>query len=265
MSRQKVLADREQYVAKSNDLIRKSRYSLTAQQQKIILYIISKIKPDDDISTHYILNIKELAEACGIKLTGTGYYYSDLKQDIKSLTKRDWAILDDGTQLTMSWLGDAKMVKGDTQIEVWFNENMKDYLFDLKKRYTLYRLEKVLVFKGKYAIRLYEILRSNISKKDLDEGMFEDKDVTITIKEFRDLFDLKDKYTRWVDIDRYIVKPAIAEINEKSDEFNVARFPMRGDHTRAIEKINFVVKRAKCGQQLIARTKKRQILDDLPM
>ena len=45
MSRQKAVADRNQYVVKSNDLIRKTRYNLTTQQQKIVLFAISKIKP----------------------------------------------------------------------------------------------------------------------------------------------------------------------------------------------------------------------------
>ena len=47
MSRQKALADRNQYVVKANDLIRKTRYNLTTQQQKIVLFAISKIKPTD--------------------------------------------------------------------------------------------------------------------------------------------------------------------------------------------------------------------------
>ena len=70
MSRQKTLADREQYVVKANDLIRKTRYSLTAQQQKIILFAISKIKPDDDITTKYTFDFLRIAKS----LENTHFY-----------------------------------------------------------------------------------------------------------------------------------------------------------------------------------------------
>ena len=39
--------EREYNVVKSNILIQKSRFNFTAQEQKIILYLISKIKPED--------------------------------------------------------------------------------------------------------------------------------------------------------------------------------------------------------------------------
>lgn len=260
-SRQKVQADRGQYVAKSNELIRKTRYNLTTQQQKIILYAISKIKPDDDITTEYTININDLAAACGIKLRGGGYYYADLKKDIDFLTHREWCHMPDGLHMTMSWLGDVKIYEKDATIKFWFNPNMKDYLFDLQQRYTMYQLEKVLVFKSKYAIRLYEILRSYISKTDLDEGTFDEKEVTLSLGEFREQFDLQKNYRRWADINRYVLTPAVEEINNRSDELHVEFNPVRGEHKRTIEKIHFLITPAKAKQMLIAHQEKRRYLD----
>ena len=40
--------ERDYYVVKANQLITKSRYSLSLQQQKILLYFISQIKPEDN-------------------------------------------------------------------------------------------------------------------------------------------------------------------------------------------------------------------------
>lgn len=264
MSRQKTLADREQYVAKANELIRNTRYSLTAQQQKIILFAISKIKPDDDISTEYTININELANACGINLRGGGYYYTDLKKDIDYLTQRDWCHMPDGLHMTMSWIGDAKIYDNDAVIKIRFNPNMQPYLFDLKRQYTLYQLQKVLVFRGKYTIRLYEIIRSFISKKDLDNGTFEDDEKTLSIEELRNLFDLGEKYKRWVDIKRYVLDPAIDEINKYCDEFCIKECKgQSGSHTKKITSVYFYFTRAHCGQQLTARQKEKQ-LNGLP-
>ena len=38
---------REQLVVKANEVIQKNRYSLNSVEQKIVIYLISKIKPDD--------------------------------------------------------------------------------------------------------------------------------------------------------------------------------------------------------------------------
>jgi len=40
--------ERNHLVVKHNSLIQKTRYSLTTQQQKVLLYTISKIQPGDD-------------------------------------------------------------------------------------------------------------------------------------------------------------------------------------------------------------------------
>ena len=68
MSRQKTLADREQYVVKANELIRRTRYTLTAQQQKIVLFAISKIKPEDDIDTEYTFDIEYITKESAIEM-----------------------------------------------------------------------------------------------------------------------------------------------------------------------------------------------------
>ncbi len=43
----KMMELRNYKVVKSNDLIQKSRFNLSLQEQKIILYLISKVKPED--------------------------------------------------------------------------------------------------------------------------------------------------------------------------------------------------------------------------
>ena len=50
----------EFYVVKSNDLIQKARYNMTVQQQKLILYAISKIKKSDLPDQRYELSIDEI-------------------------------------------------------------------------------------------------------------------------------------------------------------------------------------------------------------
>lgn len=259
MSRQKTVSDREQYVVKSNELIRKTRYDLTTQQQKIVLYAISKIKPDDDINQRYEFNLHDLCDACGIKLDEYGgFYYKSLKDDLLKLMSRQILTLPDGTMKSISWIGDVVIVPLNDTVYIKFNENLQPYLFDLREKYTQYKLQNVLVFRGKYAIRMYEILRSYTTQKAIEDD--EEKEIDIPLEQLRYLLSV-DSYPRWADFKRFVIDPAIKEINERSEELHIEYYPMKGEGTRAIEKINFVITRAKIGQQFRAMKKRREKLD----
>ena len=53
---EKYLVVKDQRVIKSNELIQKSRFDLSLQEQKIILYLISQISPFDEEFKIYDLN-----------------------------------------------------------------------------------------------------------------------------------------------------------------------------------------------------------------
>ena len=260
MSRQKTLADREQYVVKANDLIRRTRYSLTTQQQKIVLFAISKIKPGDDARTEYTFDINELANACGMRIRDGGSYYDRIKDDLNTLTRREWCRMPDGVHQTMSWIGDAKMSEGDATVTLSFNPNMQPYLFELKEKYTQYRLQNVLAFRGKYAIRLYEIMRSYTTQSAIDKG--EESEIDIPLDQLRDLLDIN-AYPLWNDFNRFILKPAITEINERAEDIHIEYHPMRAEHARTIERINFVITSAGIRQQTKAHVARKRKLDHL--
>ena len=265
MSRQKTLADREQYVVKANDLIRRTRYSLTAQQQKIVLFAISKIKPDDDIHTEYTFDINELANACGMKIRDGGSYYDRIKEDLRRLADPVWLPMTNEenkpVERMISWINsDAEILPGDSKVKISFNKHLQPYLFDLKEKYTQYRLQNVLVFRGKYAIRLYEIMRSYTTQRALEDDI--EKDIVITLEDLRYLLDVQ-SYDIWTDFNRFIIKPAIKEINERAEDIHIEYEPMRGDHTRSIEQINFIITRARAKQQLDAHYARKEKLDHI--
>lgn len=210
--------EREMYVVKSNDLIRKSRYSLTLQQQKIVLYAISKIKPHDNIFTEYTFKIIDFCRVCGLSMSGS-YYYDSIKSDLNELLQRSWITLNDGTEMTISWIGDAKIKQDDGTISFRFNPNMAPYLFELKERYTQYKLESVLWFKSTYSIRLYELLRSYTTQKNLEEYI--SKDIEMGLDELRSYLGAENKYPSWGDFERYILRKAKDEINSYSKDIHI--------------------------------------------
>ena len=100
----KMMELRNYKVVKSNDLIQKSRFNLSLQEQKIILYLISKVKPEDTELKEYIFEIRDFCKICGLE-TDSGKNYKDIKQTLKSLRDKSiWITLEDGSETTLSWI-----------------------------------------------------------------------------------------------------------------------------------------------------------------
>lgn len=247
---------REMYVVKSNELIQKSRYSLTLQQQRIVLFAISKIKPTDTVDTEYEFSIAELCRVCGLNIDAGGYYYSSIKEDLIRLTNREWGLLPDGSEKTISWIGDVEMRPADATVKIRFNPNMEPFLFELKERYTQYKLETVLVFKNAYSIRLYELLRSFTTQKYLADYMPKIK--TISIEELRTRLDVKG-YEKWYDFERYVIRKAVVEINEYADDISIQYYANRKG--RKMESITFTIAPAQLKQRVKAKLTKKERLD----
>ena len=258
MAKGKGRESRQFYVVKANDLIRKTRYDLTTQQQKRLLYAISKIQREDPPETRYEINIEELCDACGIEIDQTGgFYYQSIKRGLKTLHDNSmWVEMPDRSEELVSWIERATIEPLNGTVYVTFNRCIAPYLFDLKERYTQYRLENVLVFKGKYTIRLYEILRSYTTQKDLDAGR--EIEVMFSLDELREKLCCS-KYPRWAEFNRNVIGRAVDEINACNEEINVSYDVYKTG--KFVTKVNFIISSPRVKQMLQARHNKRQRLE----
>lgn len=217
MNKNKTVKERDQYVVKSNDLVRKARYNLTMQQQHILLYCISKIKPFDPDNKWYTVNITDLCKTCNIEEGKeiSGYYYKSIKRDFLKLTERFFIDRGDYEE-TVSFLSDVKINKFDGAIEYNFHNSIAPHLFGLMKDYTQYKLIDVLRLKGKYSIRLYEIIISFLRKTKISNGL--DDVIQIPMDLLKKSLLLTEKQTR--DIMK-IINNSIKEINSTSETIHI--------------------------------------------
>lgn len=193
-------------VVKSNDLIQKSRFNLSLQEQKIILYLISKIKPEDMELKEHIFEIRDFCKVCGIEVD-SGKNYKDIKQALKSLRDKSiWITLEDGSETTLAWIDKITMVKNSGSIRIKIDDMMKPYLLQLQQHFTSYELLYTLAMKSQYSTRLYEILKSYEYKRNI---IFDINDLKRTLS--------AENYTRFPDFKRYVLDIALREINEFSD------------------------------------------------
>ena len=154
------LVVKDQRVVKSNDLIQKSRFDLSLQEQKIILYLISQITPYDEEFKLYEFSITDFCKICGIDHTSGGNY-ADLKNAIKEISDKSiWISIDHDQETLLRWIEKPYLNKRSGTIKIRLDEDMKPYLLQLKKNFTTYELIFTLRFRSKYSIRLYELISS---------------------------------------------------------------------------------------------------------
>lgn len=209
--------ERDMYVVKSNTLIQRSRYRLTNEEQRILLYLISKIRPDEKENRWHTINIKEYCKVAGINLQDVPAMYSFIKKTIKSLADKSfWITFDGRTEKLLRWIDKAEINKYIGDVNIKLNDELMPYLLQLKSNYTQYRLLYTLSMKGKYSIRIYELFRSFLyagNKKT--EKIYE-------IDAFMQYLGMEDKtretYLKNITMFKQkVIDKALEEINERTD------------------------------------------------
>lgn len=203
-----VQSGREMEVYKANDMIQKGRHELSLQEQRCVLYAISKIKPEDSIFQEYTFELSDFYRLCGLQKES----YTELKAILQGLSDRSWWITidDKGTESLVRWFSTLRTNKKSGKVTIEFHKDMMPYLLELSKQgvfYTHYQLKYILPMKSQYAIRLYEILKSYQRNN---------------IEWFFDIDKLKkqlncESYKDFKDFRRRVLEPAVAEINEFTD------------------------------------------------
>lgn len=211
LSQEECLEARNNYVRKANALIQKSRFSLSTQQQKILLYLISQISPTDQEFHIYSFRISQFCKVCGIGNSGTNY--EELKNQIKKIADKSiWILSEDGKrECLIRWIEEPELVLNTGIIHLRLNEKLKPYLLQLKQNFTQYQIIYTLYFHSKYSIRLYELICS------LQYHELEEYKKRFELNELRELLDCTG-YTSPRDFRRKVLDKAVHEINEHSDK-----------------------------------------------
>ena len=211
MKENKYLELRNKTVTKANDLIQKSRFNLSLQQQKIVLYLISQVTPFDEDFKLYEFSIAEFCRVCGID-DNNGKIYQDLKAAIKEIADKSlWVEIAEKRETLLRWIEKPYIDAGSGTIQIRLDSDMKPFLLHLKQNFTSYELLWTLHFKSKYTIRLYELVKS-IHFHDLA-----DYQRRYSVNELKRLLG-GERYKEYRDFKRRVLVPSVKEINQYSDK-----------------------------------------------
>ena len=210
---------RDGTVRKRNDMIQDGRFNLSVVEQKILLCLISRIDPRDAELHMTTFSIPEFCRVCGIE-PESGSNYRRLKGIIKRLADKSWWIQNprDGSKAQLiRWIGDAEVDQDEDgniiggQMMLRLSDHMKDYLLQLREKFTEYELIYTLRFKSRFSIRLYEFL---VSVHYHDVEPYSDE---FTLDRIRMIIGAE-QYKTWQHLKDRALVPAVTEINNYSDK-----------------------------------------------
>jgi plasmid replication initiation protein len=237
--------NRQQLVVKSNDLIQRTRYDLSLQEQKIVLYVISKIKPTDEELQEYSFTMRELCEMCGIEAIGQNF--ENMWQSIVALNEKTIEFEDNRYRGNPRWIEMPIMDKLTREIRIRFHPLLRPYLIALHENFTQYELSSILIMRSRYSVRMYELLKSYAY---LDE-------ITFSLEELKEKLQTTG-YSDYKNFRVRVLEKAIEEINEHTD-IRVEFKPIRT--SRVITHLRFIIERKSSAEQVMLRAKRNAALD----
>jgi plasmid replication initiation protein len=193
-------------VAKSNNLIDAS-YKLNVQAQKLVLACLGKIdsRPDATPQKEVTLTASEFSELMGIDIKNA---HRELYKAADALFKSSIILHEGDDEIELYWIQEkAKKIKGEGAIRIVWSDRILRYICQLKSRFTTYKLRNIASLQSGHSIRLYELLMKFNSTGER----------VIYLDDFKSALGISDKYPEFKVLNRDVIKPAIEELNHRSD------------------------------------------------
>jgi len=202
---------KQELVVKSNHLIEAS-YQLTLNEQRVILLAITKIHRQKPLSSDDIFTIhaEDFSTYFDMDVNNT---YQELIKVAERLYERTLIINQpdpDFPKLTKTktrWISSIDYIPESGTLRLMFAQKIVPYLSMLKEQFTKYPLGAVSKMSSIYAIRLYELL-----KQWSVLGIRE-----VNLEWLKQQLEIDTEYQRMFDFKKYVIEPAMTQINAHSD------------------------------------------------
>lgn len=198
---------------KRTDMIQNQRYtlekgkgdSLTLAEQKVLLYVISQIKPTDTELKEQWFDIKQFCDICGINYSGGNY--TMLRDTLEKLKSRVMWLNTEEIETSVSWVDKITFYKNSSRVKIRLDEDLKPYLLMLQRNYTKIPLLNIVRMKSKYGIALYELLQSYAFMGDIIDFNIDFLKQYLDCENYESITNFKNK----------VLSPALRDINTYSN------------------------------------------------
>jgi len=195
-------------VVESNALAR-AEYRMTLTEKRLLNLAIAKL--DSTLASEEQLQDIAVTVEEYIKIYDASNHnaYTEIAQAAKRLMNRQLTVHHKDESYTIyNLLVDSTYRKKEGTVFMTINPRLTSDLINLRGQFTQYMLENVRHFKLYSSARLYEIMKSVESQRFLE----------VSIEDFKArLLADPNKYKKFCDLRRWVIEPALSEINTLSD------------------------------------------------
>lgn len=192
-------------VVKDNILIQRAQSNLTRTEQKLINYMISMIEPTDADFKVYRIKVADFAQLVGIDMR---HAYSLFIEMSESLLKKIFWIKDGERTTAVQWVMKPEYLEKQGIMQLRLDPDIKKYLIGLQNNFTEYDLFNILSLKTKYAITIYEFLKSYQYKKTKEVSV--DEFIEFLVSDIQ-------SYKAFGTFKQRVLDPALDDINLNTD------------------------------------------------
>jgi plasmid replication initiation protein len=202
--------EEENIVMKANQLIR-GRINWTKLEHRVVAMLVAQLKRDDDAFEMQRVHISDLMDMAQISSRDI---YSRAEEVCRKLLNQKVHVrtrTEDGRRMYQGYncLSTCRYVEGSGYIEAKFNDDMKPFLLQLKRQFTMYRLQNFMQLSSQHSMRMYELIK-------MQEGL---RHLRLSVEELREVLCCKHTYDRFSDFRRYVLERARTEIEETCDTY----------------------------------------------
>ncbi len=183
---------------------------LSINASKIYAWVISQIKPTDDIFKKYRITPEDLQLMLGMDRANASREVEKITEELSS-SKIVRYIGEDIEKIPLVTRTIER--RGQSWISIEINPLLQSYFLDLKRDglFTRTELTQILTFKNKYSFPFYLFLRSKLHKK------CKEYDFYFEVKELRKILGLEKKYPNYSQLNQRVIQSIQKELEEKSD------------------------------------------------
>lgn len=291
MDKKNIKPFKQENLLKSNFFIG-MKYKSKPLEDKIVFLSMLAIQKNEfeekEDGLYVKLSASEIKKSLNIK---SGHFYTNLKSAAAALTATNYGYVDDNSEQFVFITIINKAEYKDGELILRFPKELKNELVGVRRKFTSLPKESVMSLNKSYTYPLYQLLKSQcyypatyngpkenvfaveigLSELKLDMGV-----VNSNLKSVRDVLSFSkgsptdydkavDKspeqlYRRWGDFNKRCLKPAIEEINEKTDIY-VEYTKITSGYGGKVKGVDFTVWLNEAEKQYIDN-KKRVVLDE---
>ncbi len=222
MARKKKLANKIARI--ENFFVENAQYVLNAREQKIILHLAASLDMKKDNFNEQIVPVKDLEQMLKQSDSKWGGVYKEMTDFAERIVgkkiKFPTNVLLNGKALSgfITWFSSISPCYNEHEevcLKFRFNADLKPFLLNLNE-YVRINLSEIAGLNSFYSLRLYQIFRANLAKRQKHLKIL---NKSFSLVELKELLGLSDKWAEYKYFNRDILLKAVNEINEKTQVF----------------------------------------------